>query len=500
LYADRGIEVRPDDLGPVSTREPIIRGDSGNEIAAQYDLRLVWERARNLAMGLAELGKFTASAGFDPLDPNALEPLFHKVDQVVRLYTEYHDQIIALEKDDKTLVDATWFFLGDNALNILSETLKKPSSFGTLGPSTPQAKEEIGAVRELSKSLTGLNERNKAAEVTLEVTEWVLDAVQIAAGVYGFATVLKLAAKEAGEAAVAKGLEGIAVKQAERRAAVWAAVKELSKTGAIVAGFAGAAAGLQKLVDSKDLPPSTLVWVQAGLLALQVIPAVRARLKAAQLAEDSLSVEEHAVATSAVSNSAAIDEPAPRSTATAAENAERETTDAAAKHLEKMTTKEGQRVLRVAQNLEEGTLLEQQAKLGRQLADEVIIESQYQQGAADKGFDFLSIKGSGQNAQLFINEVKDEFGRVGSRRFTALGLGKLGLATFNQATDVAEQAIRSSANLDPQTKATVLRQLRSGGAKIRLIGSENTNFAPDVIRKIERFTGFVVEEIINSRK
>lgn len=86
---------------------------------------------------------------------------------------------------------------------------------------------------------------------------------------------------------------------------------------------------------------------------------------------------------------------------------------------------------------------------------------------------------------------------MGSRRFTSFGLGKSGVKTFDEALEAAEAGI-SNANLDRLTQRTLLGQLRSRQANIRLIGNElkGTVFDPKIKLRIQETTGFNVAEDI----
>ncbi len=94
---------------------------------------------------------------------------------------------------------------------------------------------------------------------------------------------------------------------------------------------------------------------------------------------------------------------------------------------------------------------------------------------------------------MFINEVKNEVGRVGSRRFTAFGLGKSGSASLDAALGRARQAI-GRAGLDVVTRRTLLSQLSSRRASIRLIGNQRTVFDPRIMQRIGEETGYIVGE------
>jgi hypothetical protein len=147
--------------------------------------------------------------------------------------------------------------------------------------------------------------------------------------------------------------------------------------------------------------------------------------------------------------------------------------------------------------LAEGTRLEDAARgYARDSLGETIIESQFQRGAAMRGFDFLSFTGTGSNSRLFINEVKNVTGRARGSKFTVFGLGWGGSSVFDKALDQAQRAI-SNAGLDKATTDALLRQLRPGGnAAIRLIGNaaKKTHFAPSVLERIRHATGFIVGE------
>lgn len=151
-------------------------------------------------------------------------------------------------------------------------------------------------------------------------------------------------------------------------------------------------------------------------------------------------------------------------------------------------------VTRLRANNVKGSVFEAVAKKAAAETGETVIESQFQRGAAVRGFDFLSVQGTGADAQLFINEVKDEIGRVGSRRFTTFGLGKSGKAPFDEAFKVARDRILADPRFDRVTRQTLLGQLENRTAKIRLIGGAATRFDPDIMNRIGQATGFSVEE------
>ncbi|MDP9191460.1 MAG: Ig-like domain-containing protein [Acidobacteriota bacterium] len=145
---------------------------------------------------------------------------------------------------------------------------------------------------------------------------------------------------------------------------------------------------------------------------------------------------------------------------------------------------------RTQANLSRGNAMETLARQGARDAGETIIETQFRRGAATRGFDFLSFSGEGANARLFINEVKHEGGRVGSRRFTSFGLGRSGMQTFDDAFRVAQQRI-ARAGFDRATQEALLGQLRSRTARIRLIGGQRTVFDPLINQAIGARTGFI---------
>ena len=127
---------------------------------------------------------------------------------------------------------------------------------------------------------------------------------------------------------------------------------------------------------------------------------------------------------------------------------------------------------------------------------ETVIQSQVRQGAVNRGFDFLSFTGTGRDARLFINEVKNVTGRVASSSFSTFGLGRSGVKTFREAVGFAQAAI-DNAGLDNATRLTLLNQVvPGGGAAVRLIGSQakGTVFNPFVNDLIGQTTNFITGE------
>ncbi len=146
--------------------------------------------------------------------------------------------------------------------------------------------------------------------------------------------------------------------------------------------------------------------------------------------------------------------------------------------------------------LELATKFEQRAQVAARQLGETVIQSQVKQGAVNRGFDFLSFTGTGKNARLFINEVKNVAGKVATRSFSTFGLGKSGLKSFNQSLGFATEAI-NSAGLGRATTNALLNQLAPGGnAAIRLIGSQakGTVFNPFVNDLIGQTTNFITGE------
>lgn len=113
-----------------------------------------------------------------------------------------------------------------------------------------------------------------------------------------------------------------------------------------------------------------------------------------------------------------------------------------------------------------------------------------------KGFDFLSFRGAGEGAQLVLNEAKAVSGAVPAQKFTTFGLGASGQRTFEAAMRVARARIEN-AGLDVLTRETLLSQLETGGARIRLVGGRGTQFSRKAITAIEKATGFKVTSTVN---
>lgn len=129
----------------------------------------------------------------------------------------------------------------------------------------------------------------------------------------------------------------------------------------------------------------------------------------------------------------------------------------------------------------------------RQVLGETLVDSQYKRGAALRGFDFLSYKGTGSKAQLYINEVKLYHGEVPERSFTVFGLGKGGRPVFREALQVARRRI--NAIPDKATREVLLKQLDNGSAIIRIIQGPATTVPEKTLSSVARATGLAVETL-----
>jgi hypothetical protein len=110
----------------------------------------------------------------------------------------------------------------------------------------------------------------------------------------------------------------------------------------------------------------------------------------------------------------------------------------------------------------------------------------------------VSFSGTGRNAKLFINEVKNVTGRVRGSKFTVFGLGWGGGGVFDDAIVQSRKAI-ATAGLDKTTRKVLLDQLENKTATIRLIGNsaKGTSFASSVIERVRYATKFISIEGFN---
>jgi hypothetical protein len=136
-----------------------------------------------------------------------------------------------------------------------------------------------------------------------------------------------------------------------------------------------------------------------------------------------------------------------------------------------------------------GEVIAQRAALAR---GETVIQTQFTRGAAEVGFDFVSITGSGQGAQLFINEVKNVLGNVSN--VSALGLsrsGRITESTLARNIAVAEERILEAARLGritDETASVVLNQLKTEGAVVRIIGNSQTTMSSSTFTALYQAT------------
>lgn len=123
---------------------------------------------------------------------------------------------------------------------------------------------------------------------------------------------------------------------------------------------------------------------------------------------------------------------------------------------------------------------------------EIIVLTQFPQGAAQRGFDFLSAARTPNGLEVFINEVRNRTGLQLPGGLTALGLNRSG--TFNTNLLRAQQAVTQQVT-DNALRTGILAALRQKNYSIRIIGRPGIRITPRteaLIRQSTQASGQVI--------
>jgi hypothetical protein len=118
---------------------------------------------------------------------------------------------------------------------------------------------------------------------------------------------------------------------------------------------------------------------------------------------------------------------------------------------------------------------------------EIILETQFHQGAVLRGFDFASFTQGPNGVRLFLAEAKSTPGNVVPSRLTSLGLGRGGAEVFRKNLGEAARRIRTQLPEGELQKA-ILKALTQN-APIRLVGPHGFRVTQATIQRIQATTG-----------
>jgi hypothetical protein len=124
---------------------------------------------------------------------------------------------------------------------------------------------------------------------------------------------------------------------------------------------------------------------------------------------------------------------------------------------------------------------------------EIIVRTQFRQGAALRGLDYLSAVRSAEGLQVFLNEVSATAGNVVPSRLSALGLNRP--STFELNLRHAQAAVRQQV-ADPILQAEILKALRGKTFTVRVIGPSGVRISPETGLRIQQITGATEPVII----
>ncbi|MEM7682726.1 MAG: RHS repeat-associated core domain-containing protein [Planctomycetota bacterium] len=106
------------------------------------------------------------------------------------------------------------------------------------------------------------------------------------------------------------------------------------------------------------------------------------------------------------------------------------------------------------------------------LQEQVVATKRFQ-GAADVGIDFVSLKGTGNDVEVFVNEAKNQGGVIRNKQFSALGANRQ--STFDNNLEFAIRQIERAPNLNDSTRMAAVNKLRNGDFGVRLIYNADKN-------------------------
>ena len=142
-------------------------------------------------------------------------------------------------------------------------------------------------------------------------------------------------------------------------------------------------------------------------------------------------------------------------------------------------------LLRLERNVFAGQAMEITARRLAQQRGEIILETQFRQGAAMRGIDFASFLRTPEGVQLFLNEVSATAGVRSPGSITAFGLGRGGQRILRQNLRQVERAIETQV---PAELREALR-LEFAHAPLRLIGPQGFRITETTESLIQTTTG-----------
>jgi len=139
------------------------------------------------------------------------------------------------------------------------------------------------------------------------------------------------------------------------------------------------------------------------------------------------------------------------------------------------------------QNVSAGFFAEAGARQLAMQRGEIILETQFQQGAVLRGIDFASFIRTPEGIQFFLNEVSSTAGLRSPRTFTALGLGRGGPPIFRQ--DLRQVRLAVETQIKDDALQAALREALDESATIRLIGPQGFRVSTNTTQLIQSTTG-----------
>jgi len=150
--------------------------------------------------------------------------------------------------------------------------------------------------------------------------------------------------------------------------------------------------------------------------------------------------------------------------------------------------------VRLQANAARGELAEINALALQRGLGEAIVNTQFRQGAALRGFESVSAVQTAEGLRVFVTDVKAIAGNVAPSRLTAFGLNRP--ETFFQNLGVARGAVEANVtNLALQR--AILQSLGERTFTIRILGPPGIRVSPTTVSRIQTVTGAAQVEIID---
>jgi RHS repeat-associated protein len=150
--------------------------------------------------------------------------------------------------------------------------------------------------------------------------------------------------------------------------------------------------------------------------------------------------------------------------------------------------------LRLQANVARGELGEINAQALQRSLGETIVNTQFRQGTALRGFESVSAVQTAAGLRVFVTEVKTIAGNVTPSRLSAFGLNRA--ATFEGNISFAQRAVAGQVT-DLPLQRTILQALEERTFTVRILGPRGIRVSPSTSSRLQTVTGATEIEIVD---